>query len=71
MAGCLAGVKRFFVLCYRQMREVAAVLSFPTQYDFAQAATLPTAALTAWSALVTEGHIIPGQTTIVTSPCPC
>ena len=38
-----------------------AVLPIPAGYDFAQAATLPIAALTAWSALVTEGHIETGQ----------
>ena len=32
-----------------------AVVPIPDGYDFAQAATLPIAALTAWSALVTEG----------------
>lgn len=32
-----------------------AVLPIPKSYDFGQAATLPIAALTAWSALVTEG----------------
>lgn len=39
-----------------------AVLPIPADYDFAQAATLPIAALTAWSALVTEGGLAAGQT---------
>lgn len=38
-----------------------ALLPLPEGYDFAQAATLPIAALTAWSALVTEGDVQPGQ----------
>lgn len=42
----------------------SAVISFPAEYDFAQAATLPIAALTAWSALVTEGGITAGQTVL-------
>jgi len=41
-----------------------AVLPLPSGYDFAQAATLPIAALTAWSALVTAGHLKPGQTVL-------
>ncbi len=39
----------------------AAVVPIPESYDFAQAATLPIAALTAWSALVTEGRVQAGQ----------
>lgn len=42
----------------------AAVLPIPTDYDFRQAATLPIAALTAWSALVTEGRVRAGQTVL-------
>ncbi len=41
-----------------------AVLPIPECYDFAQAATLPIAALTAWSALVTEGRVAAGQTIV-------
>ena len=41
-----------------------AVLPLPAGYDFAQAATLPIAALTAWSALVTVGNVQPGQTVL-------
>ena len=41
-----------------------AVLPLPDGYDFAQAATLPIAALTAWSALVTEGCVQAGQTVL-------
>jgi NADPH:quinone reductase-like Zn-dependent oxidoreductase len=41
-----------------------AVLPIPEGYDFAEAATLPIAALTAWNALVTEGHLEPGRTVL-------
>ncbi|MEP0845436.1 MAG: NAD(P)-dependent alcohol dehydrogenase [Phycisphaerae bacterium] len=42
----------------------AACVRPPAGYDAAQAATLPIAALTAWSALVTEGRVQPGQTVL-------
>jgi NADPH:quinone reductase-like Zn-dependent oxidoreductase len=41
-----------------------AVVPIPAGYDFAQAATLPIAALTAWSALVTVGDVRPEQTVL-------
>jgi NADPH:quinone reductase-like Zn-dependent oxidoreductase len=41
-----------------------ALLPLPEGYDFAKAATLPIAALTAWSALVTVGNVQPGQTVL-------
>ena len=41
-----------------------AVVPIPAGYDFRQAATLPIAALTAWSALVTEGNVQGGQTVL-------
>lgn len=41
-----------------------AVVPIPQGYDFAQAATLPIAALTAWSALVTVGRVQSGQTVL-------
>ncbi len=41
-----------------------AVLPIPAGYDVEQAATLPIAALTAWSALVTVGRVQPGQTVL-------
>ena len=41
-----------------------AVLPLPAGYDFAQAATLPIAALTAWSVLVTVGNVQPGQSVL-------
>ncbi|RJP34592.1 MAG: NAD(P)-dependent alcohol dehydrogenase [Phycisphaerales bacterium] len=48
----------------RVVLPAEAVVPIPPGYDFAQAATLPIAALTAWSALVTEGQIGPGQTVL-------
>jgi NADPH:quinone reductase-like Zn-dependent oxidoreductase len=41
-----------------------AVVPLPAGYDFAEAATLPIAALTAWSALRTVSHAGPGQTVL-------
>jgi len=41
-----------------------AVVPVPAGYDFAQAATLPIAALTAWSALRTVSQVGPGQTVL-------
>ncbi|MFI4977010.1 MAG: NAD(P)-dependent alcohol dehydrogenase [Caulobacterales bacterium] len=37
----------------------------PRHFDAAEAATLPCAALTAWRALIVEGHLKPGQTVLV------
>lgn len=41
-----------------------ALVRIPDSYDFFQAATLPIAALTAWSSLVREGRVQPGQTVL-------
>ncbi len=41
-----------------------AVVPIPDNYDLNQAATLPIAALTAWSALVTEGQLRQNQTVL-------
>lgn len=41
-----------------------AVLPIPNGYDFAMAATLPIAALTAWSVLVNVAAVQPGQTIV-------
>jgi NADPH:quinone reductase-like Zn-dependent oxidoreductase len=41
-----------------------AVVPVPAGYDLVQAATLPIAALTAWNALVTVGHLEAGQTVL-------
>jgi NADPH:quinone reductase-like Zn-dependent oxidoreductase len=48
----------------RAILPAEAVVPVPAGYDFEQAATLPIAALTAWSALVTVGNIRPGQTVL-------
>lgn len=42
----------------------AAVIPIPEGYDFPEAATLPIAALTAWSALRTIGNVTAGQTVL-------
>jgi NADPH:quinone reductase-like Zn-dependent oxidoreductase len=41
-----------------------ALLPLPAGYDFAEAATLPIAGLTAWDALTTVGRAAPGQTVL-------
>ena len=41
-----------------------ALVPIPPMFDFAEATTWPIAALTAWSSLVTEGHIAAGQTVL-------
>lgn len=46
----------------RVLLPAAALLPSPRGYDAAQAATLPIAAVTAWSALVTEGGLDPSRT---------
>lgn len=48
----------------RVVLPAEAVLPIPPRYDFEQAATWPIAALTAWSALVTEGRLETGQTVL-------
>lgn len=48
----------------RVVLPAAALLPVPVSYNFEQAATLPIAALTAWSALVTAGGLQPGQTVL-------
>jgi NADPH:quinone reductase-like Zn-dependent oxidoreductase len=42
-----------------------ALLRVPTHLSFEEAATLPCAAVTAWRALVTEGHVKAGDTVLV------
>ena len=41
------------------------VIALPPHLSFEEAATLPCAALTAWHALVTDGHVAAGQTVLV------
>ncbi|MBM4343662.1 MAG: NAD(P)-dependent alcohol dehydrogenase [Deltaproteobacteria bacterium] len=45
--------------------DAAGVARFPDHLDFVQAATLPCAALTAWTALFEHGNLRPGQTVLV------
>jgi alcohol dehydrogenase len=48
------------VACERRVFPVAGVMRFPAHLSFAEAATLPCAAVTAWSALFVEGRLQPG-----------
>jgi NADPH:quinone reductase-like Zn-dependent oxidoreductase len=48
---------------YRTFAEDALV-AVPSHLDFAEAATLPSAGLTAWRAVVHEGRLAPGQTVL-------
>ena len=41
------------------------IIHAPAHLSFEEAATLPCAALTAWNALVEQGHLRPGQTVLV------
>jgi len=58
------GTPRPGLACEQVALPAQAVLSIPAKYDFAQASTLPIAALTAWSALVTEGNVQARQTVL-------
>ena len=60
LGGPLDGVMREYMAV-----DAAAVHPVPGHLDDAQAATLPVAALTAWSALVTHGGIRPGSRVLV------
>lgn len=48
----------------RVVQPAEVVLPIPAGLDFAQAATLPTAGLTAYNALFTDGGLLPGQTVL-------
>jgi NADPH:quinone reductase-like Zn-dependent oxidoreductase len=43
----------------------SSLTKIPNNYSYAEAATLPCAALTAWRGLVTEGNIKPGDTVLI------
>ncbi|MEZ4385872.1 MAG: NAD(P)-dependent alcohol dehydrogenase [Nannocystaceae bacterium] len=49
------------VLCEHRVTPAAAVVRVPAHLSDAEAATLPCAAVTAWSALITHGQIKPGS----------
>lgn len=51
--------------CEYVVRPVSAFTSMPKDYSFAEAATLTTAGLTAWRALVVNGRIKAGDTVLV------
>lgn len=53
------------VLQQQSVVPAGAVLPCPDYLDFAEAATLPCAALTAWRAVVVEGQVQPGQKVLV------
>jgi NADPH:quinone reductase-like Zn-dependent oxidoreductase len=63
-AATTLGLPRAGLAAEQAALPAEAVLPVPKGYDFAQAATLPIAALTVWSALVTEGHLQAGQTVL-------
>src|SRR5262245_47384216 len=52
------------VACEYRVFPANAVLPIPPHLNFVEAATLPCAALTAWSAVVTHGHVGPGQSVV-------
>jgi NADPH:quinone reductase-like Zn-dependent oxidoreductase len=53
------------VLQERLLLNAEGVTRIPDHLSFAEAATLPCAALTAWRALFDEAHLRPGQTVLV------
>lgn len=53
------------VLAREAVLPARALLPMPTGYDFAEAATLPVAAVTAWSALFEAGAARPGDTALL------
>ncbi|MBU0638180.1 MAG: NAD(P)-dependent alcohol dehydrogenase [Planctomycetes bacterium] len=63
-AGTTLGLPRAGLAAEQVTLPAEAVVPLPVGYDFTQAATLPIAALTAWSALVTKGSVQPGQTVL-------
>ncbi|HLT78241.1 MAG TPA: NAD(P)-dependent alcohol dehydrogenase [Ferrovibrio sp.] len=52
-------------LCEQRTYPAHALARIPDHLDFAEAATLPCAALTAWSAIVTLGRVQPGDLVLV------
>ena len=62
--GTTLGLPRAGLAAAQVALPAEAVLPLPAGYDFAQAATLPIAALTAWSVLVTKAKLAAGQTVL-------
>lgn len=52
-------------ICEKSCISAEAVTAIPDGYTFAEAATLPCAALTAWRGLVVEGNIQPGDKVLI------
>ncbi len=52
-------------MCELSCLPAKAVTAIPAGYDFAQAATLPCAALTAWRGLIVEGQLKPGDKVLI------
>jgi NADPH:quinone reductase-like Zn-dependent oxidoreductase len=52
-------------LAERMVLSEDGVVAVPDHLSDEEAATLPCAALTAWNALVTEGHLAPGETVLI------
>lgn len=59
------GCERDGVLARHAVLPATAVVPMPAHLSFAEAATLPCAALTAWSALFTEGRLLPGEQVLI------
>ena len=62
--GTTLGLPRAGLAAESVVLPADAVVPVPEDMDFTQAATLPIAALTAWSVLVTEGNLSAGQTVL-------
>jgi NADPH:quinone reductase-like Zn-dependent oxidoreductase len=63
-SGTTLGLPRAGLAAEQVALSAEAVVPLPDGLDFAQAATLPIAALTAWSVLVTEANLAAGQTVL-------
>lgn len=53
------------VLAELAIVPASGLVAKPAGLDFTEAATLPCAGLTAWTALFTEGRLLPGQTVVI------
>ncbi len=65
MASALGGGQRDGVLSERIVVDADSVVAIPSHLSFAQAATLPCAAVTAWHALVERGGMKSGETVLI------
>jgi NADPH:quinone reductase-like Zn-dependent oxidoreductase len=64
IAGAL-GAEMGGVLSERFVSNESGLIKLPDSISYAEAATLPCAALTAWNALFEAGHLKPGQTVLL------